>query len=306
MKANLIQRISLRTGISAQTLLEIVSNSENEYSKREVIINGKRRIFYVPSFKLKLIQYYIIDLIFNKIPVSEQAQAYVKGKSIKTNVLSHAGSLFFYQTDIVSFFPSISRKMIEAELRKLINDKKIVEEDVDVILKVVCPFGHLDLGSPSSPVISNIVMRSFDKEMTLELKRMNANIVYTRYSDDITISSKNELNEALDDLVELTLKRYGFTKNVSKTKRTRINDNIKITGIFLNESGLVTVGTAYKKRLKHFLHLLRSGKEVDIQKDQVLGMLSFLRDIEPDYYQKVVIKYSDNKTSLIDFLKNDD
>jgi len=301
MANSIIDEISMRTGISALQLSELVNNCENEYKKVRVVVNGKKRTFFIPSTHLKLIHYYIIQLLFSGVSVSSNAHAYIKKKSIKTNVLSHIGNRYFYQTDISSFFPSVTESMIRLCFERRFG--YLDKQNIDFLVKAVAPFGHLDLGSPTSPYVSNIVLVEFDMKLSEELSKLGSSIVYTRYSDDITISSKTELDRKVDLIVERLLNQFGFKKNDKKTKFSTLKDKIKITGLYLYNDGQLTVGTKYKKKIRHYLHLARENKERDFDNNQILGMLSFLRDIEPNYYQKLILKYSDDKDSIIDILK---
>lgn len=305
MNNRFLDKLSVRTGLSHKELNSLIEDSKNEFVRRDVEINGKRRTFYIPSPTLKFIQYQVMSIILNKISVSESAHAYTKGKSIKSNVLAHANSKHFYQTDIVSFFPNIKTQMVKESLLQnwpLKNDSKI--EDIELTLKITCPFGHLDLGSPTSPILSNIVMKNFDYDLLSQLRKDNYKIIYTRYSDDITISSESRLSRNIEYTVHNLLLKYGFKKNNKKTKIVELKEFIKITGIYLYADGKITVGTKFKKNLKHYLYLLINENKSKKTKEQILGMLSFLRDIEPDYYQKMVLKYSINHSNLIAFLKD--
>lgn len=299
---SLIHNISIRTGITSEVLETLIENSRYEFRKVIIDKEHKSRVLYILSPQLKLVQNYIIQLYLNKIKVSEFAHAYVKERSIKSNVYAHRSSKFFFQTDISSFFPSISKDIISKSIKSSIDN--VSARDLDLILKAVAPFGHLDLGSSSSPIISNIIMYDFDVEINDKLRAIDSKMIYTRYSDDIAISSKNEISGIIEEVVNETLIRYGFKMNLKKTKSTELINYIKITGLYLHNDQRVTVGSKQKKRIKHYLHLVQNDKPCDVEYWSLLGLISFIKDIEPEFYQYLILRYSDNRINIIQKIKN--
>lgn len=298
--SRLIEKISFYTGVSKEKIFLLSENSQNEFRKVTVLKGKKKREVYIPSIEVKLIQSYINLLVFSQFPISSYSHGYVQGRSIKSNVLQHKNSKYFFRTDIKSFFPSISSAHIRTVL--LANDS-LSSEDLNFILKIVAPFGCLDLGSVTSPKISNIIMYSVDNEIIKCLLDFNSDIVYTRYSDDITISSRSKLDLEILVVIKSVLEREGFHLNSQKTSFSTLKDNIKITGLFLNADGFLSVGTKFKKNLKHYLYLRFVKGESKKSDDELLGMLSFMRDIEPDYYHKLILNFSKDK-SIVELLSS--
>lgn len=71
-------------------------------------------------------------------------------------------------------------------------------------------------GFNTSPIIANIVCSKMDKELSAICKDRNIN--YTRYADDLSFSSEDNIE--LDPLEEIITK-YGFTLNTEKPERTK-------------------------------------------------------------------------------------
>ena len=78
--------------------------------------------------------------------------------------------------------------MIEALLLKL----GVKTEVLIPLSRFLTIEGKLPLGFPTSPVISNAIFLGADKELQALAERTGA--VYTRYSDDISMSSKDNFN----------------------------------------------------------------------------------------------------------------
>lgn len=101
----------------------------------------------------------------------------------------------------------------------------------------VCTFnGFAAQGFPTSPVLANIVMRGFDISMTKHCEEHG--IVYTRYADDLSFSSKvlskNELRDSVKDKAYSLLWAYGFKPNIKKTKWKQNYGMLKVCGVVVN------------------------------------------------------------------------
>ena len=66
--------------------------------------------------------------------------------------------------------------------------------EVSYILSLLCTYeGYLPQGAPTSPYLSNLILRDFDKKIQQICSSLN--YTYTRYADDITISSNNKITK---------------------------------------------------------------------------------------------------------------
>jgi len=91
----------------------------------------------------------------------------------------------------------------------------------------------IPIGFSTSPLISNACLFDFDNK--LELYCTEKGLTYTRYSDDIIISSVNrESLSGIDMVVKLIMKECFGEKlniNVSKSKFTSYGNKIKLLGM---------------------------------------------------------------------------
>ena len=77
----------------------------------------------------------------------------------------------------------------------------------------------LPQGSPASPIMSNIYLLEFDYLLTELLRNLNKHFVYTRYADDILISSREMFGwREVVRLVEELLTPYDLTLNKDKIR----------------------------------------------------------------------------------------
>lgn len=108
---------------------------------------------------------------------------FVPERSVKTNATAHLRSKFVVNLDIERFFPAISENRVAGLLKAMgVND-----EVAEIVARLSTNQGVLPQGAPTSPVLSNMICFKLDKELHEIAKA--GRCIYTRYADDITLSS---------------------------------------------------------------------------------------------------------------------
>lgn len=271
----------------------IASNSKHLYKK--IIINDKKRIDE-PSLELKVIQCWISDFLRNTTPLlPEYVTAYEYGCSVIKNAQVHSNHSHILTLDISSFFHSCTEDLVRKyfETNKfsfggLNNAQKLSVNDINLLIDLTCYRGSLSIGSPSSPAIANRLMLPIDKEI---ISTLDANCSYSRYSDDITISSDEWI--AVDEVVQRVseiLKKYGFMLNDRKTHCTGKKDRRKITGVYLQPNGNLSIGRKRKNKLQKELYKYLVNQ--DGNPKHILGCINFAVQIEPTFVARLIAKYS--------------
>ena len=126
-----------------------------------------------------------------------------------------------------------------------------------VIAQIACFENQLPQGSPSSPVISNLIARPLDMAL-LKIAKDN-NCSYTRYVDDITFSTNLKrfprfiANRPLSWLgsskwlassrIHKIIEHHGFRVNKSKCRMQKAIERQEVTGLVVNK--LVNVSSDY-------------------------------------------------------------
>ena len=290
---NIIDRIALDLKLDKSYLARIASRSAFYYRDFKIKKrNGGERYLAQPSPELKTLQYWVLNNILNKIPVSKAAYAYKKGDSIKKHAQLHSKSRFVFHADILNFFPSIR----SSHLIDILRTYKNIFDDLDLDLesslldiKRICfRKDTLCIGAVSSPAISNIIMSSFDSALLNYCKAKN--YIYSRYADDIYISSNTYIDKSIVDFLRLELDRKGVKSQPPLQTFYSPKYRRKITGVFLTEKSQISVGTERRTKIKKMIYeklIHNKGNP-----DEILGHLSFLKDIEPNTYNNLIIKYS--------------
>jgi RNA-directed DNA polymerase len=267
--------------------------------------NIKDKVIFNPSIKLKRYLRFLNSFVFDYAKINtDVVHAYRKGKNAYTAVLKHVDSKYFFQTDIKSFFNSITTQDIQFVFENNLIDIPIVdiEKYKSKLLNLVTVDGLLPVGFSSSPSLSNTCLYAFDN--ALERYCLANEIIYTRYSDDIILSSNTSdvLKDAEIFIAEqLNLFHSGRIKlNSHKTKHTHKGKKIKLLGLVILPSGKVSVDIRLKQKLEILLHFYINDKEkfADYLKNHyhgdlstISGQLNYINSIDSAYINKLRGKY---------------
>ncbi|CNK75559.1 Retron-type reverse transcriptase [Yersinia frederiksenii] len=279
----------------------------------------KGRTLLKPSPKLKDYHKFINDFIFPYLSVNETVVfSYRKGSRTYDAVSRHSESKVFFNTDIQNFFPSITRDF--AKLVLLDNLKNIPISDINNFIPKILDFVVVDnvlpVGFSTSPSFSNASLYTFDCRMFDYCQEINA--VYTRYSDDIIISTNNDSD--LNDIYRIVAHFLSqvndgkFLLNKRKTKIVRRGNKIKLLGMVILPSGKISVDIKTKNKIEHLIHFYLTNKEsfknavLKYDKDgkiknlpeneiiikgvgMVSGILNHINTIDQEYLNKLRRKY---------------
>lgn len=115
----------------------------------------------------------------------ESSFAYQKGKNCKQLVEKHLNSTSFFKCDIQSFFNSINHGILLEKLNQINYD---TEANKNIIDSCSSSNKGLDIGMIPSGTLANIYLGEFDQTVR---SKIGTECIYTRYADDIIISSNN-------------------------------------------------------------------------------------------------------------------
>ena len=242
------------------------------------------------------------------------AFAYVQNRCAKFAVQRHANkkSRWFLKTDLSNFFGSITLDCLVKMMKMcypwcLFNDEQT--EILRNALSLAFLNGVLPQGSTASPMLTNILMipvdytiNKFCHEYTKEVdgeQRLQP-LVYTRYADDIYISSKYQFDwKSVLAFLRKTFADFEMPL-VIKDEKTRYVSNAGrnwILGVMYNKDCQITVGHKRKKRLKtcifQFMQSIGTENQWSPEDAMVLqGQIAYCRNIEPDATDKIVEEYS--------------
>ncbi|UTV87028.1 RNA-directed DNA polymerase [Cobetia amphilecti] len=201
----------------------IMRNALNNIRYTELLLtkkDGTTRIVYDASPALKVIQKRITTQIFHKIVFPGYIHGCIRDRetprSIYTNASPHAGKKQIILCDIKNFFPTITEDKVKTVFRELLGFSPIVSER----LTTLCTLNSaLPQGASTSSYIANLIFWDVEPELVRKLKINN--LTYTRFVDDITISSdkiisKEQKTQVLSS-IRNTIRKKGCTLKKRKT-----------------------------------------------------------------------------------------
>lgn len=259
-------------GISPKLISQIIHNPNRHYRKFNVPKKGNgERTIESPRVFLKTIQWALLDFFLINLNVSDSVRAFRQGSSIVANAEDHVGKNFVANFDIQNFFGSISTTQIE----RLLFVNNFTLDEASLIANLCTKDNHLPQGAPTSPLLSNAFLYEFDQWMTVEAK--NCNVTFTRYADDITLSS-NDIT-TLKNLILLAenylRKRYSLRLNKSKTRISSQHGRQVVTGVVVNEQA--TPAREKLRRIRAIFHQASiDPKSFSDRLNELSGLIGYL------------------------------
>lgn len=274
--------------------LYAVSNHVEKHYHKAVIKkrNGKERHLLVPDPLLKGIQRQILHNVLEERAISRYATAYHKGAKLRDNAVPHVGKEKILKLDIENFFENILFKQV---LQSAFPKKYFPPSIGTLLTYLCCYYDYLPQGAPTSPAISNLVMRSFDESMGEWCRERE--ISYSRYCDDLTFSGDFDA-EMVKRKAGAFLDQMGFRLNQKKTRVISRNQQQNVTGVVVNCKPQVS--KEYRRKLRQEIyycrkygiraHLERIGDKkylelgdagIERYRLRLIGKVNYVRQVNP-------------------------
>lgn len=254
--------------------------------------NGGVRIINAPHKTLKIIQKklalillnYYEAFIKNNNLIHEVSYGYEKGKEIYGNAYKHKNKRFVLNVDLENFFDQFHFGRVSGFFNK--NQYFQLSNNISIILaNLVCYHGTLPQGAPTSPIITNLMCRSFDRQILNLAKKYKLH--YTRYVDDLTFSTNNkyfaEEYEIFFAKLQTLCNKYGFPINQNKIKFQNSLSRQIVTGLCVNKK--VNVLNTYYKNTRAMANSLYGTNSFTINNieatiNQLNGRFNFINYID--------------------------
>lgn len=248
-----VRDLSLFIGIGQDKIDSIRNEAlKKEIHYRRIEISkkdGSKRIIYAPRTYLKVVQWWILDNILNRIDVNENIFGFVPKRNIIQNAKYHFGSKHILNVDIKDFFPSIK----ELQVNSVFMNLGYSYEVASMLAEICCLEHRVPQGAPTSPAIGNLVLVGMDKSLA-DISRSRG-IKYSRYADDLTFSSTNWIDRNFLDIVIKIVNENEFKLNMKKTRFSGPQDRLEVTGVVINAK--VQPPRKWRKRVRAILNEYR-------------------------------------------------
>jgi RNA-directed DNA polymerase len=226
--------------------------------------SGGFREINAPNAELKYVQKNLTRK-FNKLyETPDGVHGFVKGnllesRHIVSNAKLHIGKKWVWNLDIENFFSSITTQMVVNRLMDA--PFNFNENKAKYISLLIVHQRQLPMGSPCSPVISNLVCENLDAKINQWVANQNklhpeCNLVYSRYADDITFSTDLPILENQKEAVYCILNQFGFVVNKKKERIQSHKQSQWVTGVKINEKP--NVDRSYIRNIRATLHQIRT------------------------------------------------
>ncbi|CAJ0733883.1 MULTISPECIES: reverse transcriptase family protein [Burkholderiaceae] len=181
-----IQSLCCALGLSEPTLRAIASRAPNLYigPKPKPKKNGGIRYVFDTKSPLKPLLKKINSVFFRRVVFPQYLTGSLSGRDFVANVDVHRNSRQAITEDIAQFFDCITADHVY----RIWRDFFAFGEDVaDLLTRLTTKNGRVYQGTPTSSYLANLAF--WDREPILVEKLATRNIRYSRYVDDITMSS---------------------------------------------------------------------------------------------------------------------
>lgn len=254
--------------------------------------SGGERIILAPKRQLKALLRALNTQLVQKLPVSEYAHGFRKGRSIATHAAAHVNKKVVVRLDLKDFFPSLHVGRVRgllvalgygypvaATLATLMTES--ARQPVQVGNErffVPISSRHTVQGAPTSPGLANAIATPLDRRLAGLAKKFG--FAYSRYADDLTFSGNDcAAARALIKGAQRIVHAEGFTLNDKKTRVMTQRGAQVITGVTVNR--VLGLSRGARRNLRAALHRARTTSADASVWRRLQGKVAFLSMLSP-------------------------
>lgn len=284
--------------------------------------SGGLRQIDAPDENLKLIlghwKTYFEDTL--KILPHDAAHAYVRTRSTITMMKKHQinESKWFLKLDFHSFFPSHNLDYVMKTFENIyplcfLLEDPVYKKDLRDGLEYAFLNGVLPQGTPLSPTLTNILMMGIDYDIQHLCWNEHSKMIYTRYADDIVISSpyKFEYKKLQEKIIKvIKIHKAPFTLSKEKTRFGSSAGRNWNMGLMLNKDNRLTIGHKQNQIFRAMLNNIMQDYKRNIfwsaeDRAELGGKIAYYKAVDPDYTNAVIQRYEKKfNVKLKDILNN--
>lgn len=284
--------------------------------------SGGKRLICVPDADLLTVQRWINRYVLSLQKPHSASCAYAPGSSAVMCAKHHLGAAWLVKLDIRQFFESISEIQVYRVFRSLGYEALIAFELARLCTRVLvgrsraerapwiakvdkylaiprypnAEIGHLPQGAPTSPMLANLALKGFDA--SVEKIAGESGLTYTRYSDDVVLSSTDHgfgRKAALGVVAKVhsCMRALGLRPRTAKTIVVPPGSRKVVLGLLVDRSELHLSRQARRKLECHLhylqkfgpaQHALRRGFDsISGLREHVLGLICYAEHVDPGF-----------------------
>lgn len=319
-----IVHLSHLSNSRVELIKSIVDRKEDFYTAYTIPKrSGGSRFIHAPNAELKSLQRWINTEILYRLPVHNCCFSYHRDSSIIDCAKKHCASRWLIKFDIENFFHTIKevdvykvfrmygyKPLISFMLARICTyqPKSVIENKLNWILfntksddlvyskKHVNFFGRVPQGAPTSPMLSNLVLRELDETLNQYAQKRGG--IYSRYADDMFISfsqdnfDRKQASQVIGR-VFTHVREYGYNLNKTKIKVIPPGQNKVILGLNVNGRD-VLLTREFKQRIEsHIYGIKRFGVKEHMKYrgfnsiygmiEHIFGLINYARQVDFSY-----------------------
>jgi RNA-directed DNA polymerase len=218
--------------------------------------SGGHRTILAPPDVVKAWQTVVLHCMSAIYVPTRAVHGFAPARSVVTNAHVHTRRRLVLNLDLENFFPTIHFGRVRGVLQS--PPFKLPPSVAATVAQLCCVNGYLPQGAPTSPLLSNLVCRGLDHQLVALARATGCR--YSRYADDITLSTDKALFETsvvkngfsepveLGDALLKVIASNSFKVNGNKTRIADAQKRQEVTGLTVNAK--VNVQRDYVKQIR--------------------------------------------------------
>lgn len=281
-----LDKLALVLGVSLDLLLAVSKDASSRYRLAKLIVkpDGSTRQPLDAKVPLKGIQRRIKERILEKVVFPDYLTGSLKGRDARANARLHIGAAIVLSEDIANFFPSTKDTLVFKIWRHFFG---FAPEVAEILTSLTTKDGELPQGACTSSYLANLAFWR-EEHRLYEVFRAQG-IAYSRYVDDVSVSSKRRLsNEELSACIKSVygmMGRSGFRPRRKKQEIQRANSPMLVTKLLANRRPAISVKE--RQAIRASLYQLeqsvagRAGDDLRSKLESIAGRVNRLCQMHP-------------------------
>lgn len=264
------QKLSLALGFEEQILSELASNASTMYRKVLVKKGAKVRETFDAQGLLKTVHRRIKDRILGRVIFPAYLHGSLKGCDYVTNAALHTNKKIVICEDVQGFFPSIRVDQVMNIWQGFFH---FSEDVANLLTSITTKDGAIPQGAITSSYLANLVF--WRTEPYLQAKLSESGIVYSRYVDDIAMSSKSYLSKESQTkaiaMVYGMLKEHGLRAARDKHEVSSDSKTMRVTKLIVNRKPSLSRKKRSQVRAQVHQAILRSNVNGSVEEADAMN-----------------------------------
>lgn len=236
-----IESLASILSIGKEDLLEISGSIENLWKPGKLLQkkNGEPRPTLDAKPSLKILHEKIKNRLLKQVYYPTYLLGGIEDKmtprDYKRHAVIHSGKSILISEDVKDFFPNSSVEVVNGIWKSLFH---CTPEVAALLTNITTLNGSLPQGWKTSGYLANLVFWDVEPELVNKLEIRGYS--YSRFMDDITVSSKNKISKTSKTFIVNEIYRMLFSKGYepkrSKHKIVTSRNRMEVTGLTVNEN----------------------------------------------------------------------